>query len=227
MPRPDGYGAILSLGDSVMKTKLQRLFEYFLIGVLGLLPIVIIVQIVLYIEGFLSETVLGIYGRYENLLIPVLLFGGAVGVVIYIGYLLKQDKAHVLYFLERIIYRIPLLGTVYRVSQKLLKLFHDDNDNKITDVVFIEYPRPDLWVPAYVTNRIENLLVVYVPTSPNPTSGFTIMVDESKVIQTRMSIEEVSSFIISLGADLAQSEDVMQLIRRTSKPLGIAKPVED
>jgi len=199
-----------------MKTKLQRLFEYFLIGVLGLLPIVIIVQIVLYIEGFLRDTVLGIYGRYENVLIPVLLFGGAVSVVIYIGYLLKQDKAHVLYFLEKIIHRIPLLGTVYRVSQKLLKLFHDDNDNKITDVVFIEYPKPDLWVPAYVTNRVDSMLVVYVPTSPNPTSGFTIMVDESKVIQTQLSIEEVSSFIISLGADLPQSEDVLQLLQRTS-----------
>jgi uncharacterized membrane protein len=207
-----------------MKTKLQRLFEYFLIGVLGLLPIVIIVQIVLYIEGFLRDTVLGIYGRYESILIPVLLFGGAVGVVIYIGYLLKQDKAHVLYFLEKIIHRIPLLGTVYRVSQKLLKLFHDDNDNKITDVVFIEYPKPDLWVPAYVTNRMDSMLVVYVPTSPNPTSGFTIMVDESKVIQTQLSIEEVSSFIISLGADLPQSEDVLQLLQRTSNRLGRSAP---
>ncbi|MFM2005083.1 MAG: hypothetical protein RLZZ09_738 [Pseudomonadota bacterium] len=207
-----------------MKTKLQRLFEYFLIGVLGLLPIVIIVQIVLYIEGFLRDTVLGIYGRYESILIPVLLFGGAVGVVIYIGYLLKQDKAHVLYFLEKIIHRIPLLGTVYRVSQKLLKLFHDDNDNKITDVVLIEYPKPDLWVPAYVTNRIDSMLVVYVPTSPNPTSGFTIMVDESKVIQTQLSIEEVSSFIISLGADLPQSEDVLQLLQRTSKRVRKSAP---
>ena len=207
-----------------MKTKLQRLFEYFLIGVLGLLPIVIIVQIVLSIEGFLRDTVLGIYGRYESILIPVLLFGGAVGVVIYIGYLLKQDKAHVLYFLEKIIHRIPLLGTVYRVSQKLLKLFHDDNDNKITDVVFIEYPKPDLWVPAYVTNRIDSMLVVYVPTSPNPTSGFTIMVDESKVIQTQLSIEEVSSFIISLGADLPQSEDVLQLLQRTSKKVTKSVP---
>lgn len=207
-----------------MKTKLQRLFEYFLIGVLGLLPIVIIVQIVLSIEGFLRDTVLGIYGRYESILIPVLLFGGAVGVVIYIGYLLKQDKAHVLYFMEKIIHRIPLLGTVYRVSQKLLKLFHDDNDNKITDVVFIEYPKPDLWVPAYVTNRIDSMLVVYVPTSPNPTSGFTIMVDESKVIQTQLSIEEVSSFIISLGADLPQSEDVRQLLQRTSRRVRKSAP---
>ena len=195
-----------------MKTKFQRYFEYFLIGVLGLLPIVIIFQIVLYIEGLLRDTVLNIYGRYESILIPVLLFAGAVAVVMYVGYLLKQDKAHVLYFLEKIIHRIPVLGSIYRVAQKLLRLFHDDDDGKITEVVFIEYPRPDLWVPAYVTNRAENMLVVYVPTSPNPTSGFTILVDESKVIRSDLSIEEVSSFIISLGADLPNSEDVVKLL---------------
>ena len=196
-----------------MKSQIQKFFEYFLIGVLGLLPIVIIVQIVLYIEGLLRDTVLGIYGRYENILIPVLLFVGAVAVVVYVGYLLKQDKAHVLYFLEKVINRIPLLGSIYRVSQKLLKLFHDGDENKITDVVFIEYPRPDLWVPAYITNRVDNMLVVYVPTSPNPTSGFTILVDESKVIRSQLSIEEVSSFIISLGADLPRAEDVLGTLK--------------
>ena len=209
-----------------MKTRFQRYFEYFLIGVLGLLPIVIIFQIVLYVEGLLRDTVVNIYGRYESILIPGLLFAGAVGVVMYVGYLLKQDKAHVLYFLEKIIHRIPVLGSIYRVSQKLLRLFHDDDDNKITDVVFIEYPRPDLWVPAYVTNRVGNMLVVYVPTSPNPTSGFTILVDESKVIHSNLSIEEVSSFVISLGADLPNSEDVVKLLGsprgkagKTSKPV--------
>jgi uncharacterized membrane protein len=144
----------------------------------------------------------------------------------YVGYLLKQDKAHVLYFLEKIIHRIPVLGSIYRVSQKLLRLFHDDDDGKITEVVFIEYPRPDLWVPAYVTNRADNMLVVYVPTSPNPTSGFTILVDESKVIRSDLSIEEVSSFIISLGADLPNSEDVVKLLGSPrGKPGRTPKPV--
>jgi uncharacterized membrane protein len=50
------------------------------------------------------------------------------------------------------------------------------------------------------------------------------MVDESKVIQTQLSIEEVSSFIISLGADLPQSEDVLQLLQRTSNRLGRSTP---
>ena len=197
-----------------MKANLQKFFEYFLIGVLGLLPIVIIVQIVLSVEGFLRDTVLNIYGRYESILIPVLLFASAIAVVIYVGYLLKQDKAYVLYFLEKIINQIPLLGTIYRVSQKILRLFHDDDENRITDVVFIEYPRAGLWVPAYVTNRVGTMLVVYVPTSPNPTSGFTLLVEESAVMHSELSIEEVSSFVISLGADLPRSEEIGNLLKR-------------
>lgn len=197
-----------------MKTTFQRFFEYFLIGVLGLLPIVIIVQIVVYVESLLRDTVLSIYGRYESILIPGLLFASAVGLLIYVGYLLKQDKAYVLYFLEKLINRVPVLGAIYRVSQKLIRLFHDDDD-QIRDVVLIEYPKPDLWVPAYVTNRLGDMLVVYVPTSPNPTSGFTILVEEAKVIHTEMSIEEVSSFIISLGADLPNAENVIRLLPKS------------
>lgn len=200
-----------------MKTTLRRFFEYFLIGALGLLPIVIIVQIVLLVERFLRETVVGIYGRFEGLLIPGVLFVIATALVTYIGYQLKQGKAYLLYFLERGINRVPVLGTIYRVSNKLLQLFQEGGKDKLTEVVFIEYPKPDLWVPAYVTNKIGTMLVVYVPTSPNPTSGFTILVDESKVIHCNLSIEEVSSFVISLGADLPQSDDVVGLIRKSAE----------
>ncbi|MGR8999163.1 MAG: DUF502 domain-containing protein, partial [Gammaproteobacteria bacterium] len=49
---------------------------------------------------------------------------------------------------------------------------------------------------------------LYIPTSPNPTSGLTVMVDKSKIIKSNMNIEEVSSFVISVGVDYAKSEDV-------------------
>jgi uncharacterized membrane protein len=194
-----------------MKNQLQRYFEYFLIGVLGLLPVVIIVQIVIYIEGLLRDFVLSIYGRYENVLFPVILFAVAISVLIYVGYLLKQDKAYLLYFLEKFINRIPLLGTIYRVSKKILSLFRGDDEGRLREVVYIEYPKDGLWVPAYVTNRVGEQLVVYVPTSPNPTSGFTIIVHESKVIRSDMSIEQASSFVISLGVDLPKPDETTRL----------------
>jgi uncharacterized membrane protein len=195
-----------------MKNKLNLIFEYFLIGALGLLPILLITQIVLTVESLLRESLVGIYGRFESILLPGILLLGSIILVIYVGYLIKQDKAHILYFFEKIINRIPLLGIIYRVSQKVLRLFHDGHEKQITDSVFIEYPRQGLWVPAYVTNRTGAMLVVYVPTSPNPTSGFTLIVHESSVRKSPMTIEEVSSFIISLGADFPKSKEVSDLL---------------
>lgn len=194
-----------------MKTKLQTFFGYFLIGVLGLLPIVIIIQIVIYIEVLLGEFVMNISGRYQNPMVPVVLFAVAIALLTYIGYLVKQDKAYLLYFIEKLINRLPLLGTIYRVSKKILSLFRGDEENRLREVVYIEYPREGLWVPGYITNRMGEQLVVYVPTSPNPTSGFTLIVHQSKVVHSEMSIEEASSFVISLGVDMPRPEEAERL----------------
>lgn len=194
-----------------MKIQLQKFFEYFLIGVLGLLPIILLVQIVIYLEEFMKGFVLSISGRYENKIIPIVLFLISVSVFTYAGYLLKQDKAYVLYTLERFIDRIPLLGTIYRVSKKILSMFQGDGEGRVREVVYVEYPKEGLWVPAYLTNRVEDMAVLYVPTSPNPTSGFTIIVHESKMVRSHMSIEEASSFVISLGVDLPRPSETLEL----------------
>lgn len=200
-----------------MKKTLQKFSGYFLIGVLGLLPIVIIFQIVIAVEGLLRDFVLSIFGRYDNFLIPIGLFTAAILVLTYFGYLLKQDKAHLWYYLEGLLNRIPLLGTIYRVTKKILNLFRGDEEDKLRDVVYIEYPKDGIWVPAYVTNRIDEHLVLYIPTSPNPTSGFTVIVHESKVKVSEMSIEEASSFVISLGVDIPRPDEAPRLHWETDK----------
>ncbi|MBM3202354.1 DUF502 domain-containing protein [Candidatus Woesearchaeota archaeon] len=194
-----------------MRQSLARFFDYFLIGVLGALPIFIIIQIVIYLSSFLLGFVMGLWGRYENALIPIVAFIAATFVLMYFGFLLKQEKAHLLYFFEKLIDRIPLLGSIYRVTKKILGLFRGDEEQRLRDVVFVEYPRAGLWVPAYVTNRVDDHLVLFVPTSPNPTSGFTLIVHESQTRVSQMTIEEVSSFIISLGVDFPRAEEVKAL----------------
>ncbi len=207
-----------------MKSRIQKWFEYFLIGVLGLLPIMIIVQLVLYVEGLLREFLMSIYGRFDSILWPGLMLLASLSIVTYAGYLIRSDKAYVLYFFEKVLNRIPLIGSIYRVSQKILRLFHSDSETQIRDVVFIEYPREGLWVPAYITNRVGDKLVVYIPTSPNPTSGFTIIVDESKVVPCDMTIEEASTFIISLGADLNNPQEVSRLFDKQKALKGQVTP---
>ena len=194
-----------------MKKSVERFFDYFLIGILGALPIFIIIQIVIYLSGLLLGFVMSLWGRYENHLIPIIAFIAATFVLMYFGFLLKQEKAHLLYYFEKLIDRIPLLGSIYRVTKKILSLFKGDDEERLRDVVFVEYPRAGLWVPAYVTNRVGDHLVLFVPTSPNPTSGFTLIVHESQAKVSPMTIEEVSSFIISLGVDFPRAEESRSL----------------
>lgn len=194
-----------------MKNTLKEIINYVLIGVIGFLPIALIFQIIVYVERFLKDFVLLVHGKYENPLVTIILFISAIALLAYFGKLLKQDRAHLLYYLETFIQRVPVLGSIYRVTRKLLKLFLTPEESEVREVVYVEYPKDGMWVPAYVTNRIGDCYVLYVPTSPNPTSGFTVMVHKSKVVRSTMDIEEVSSFVISVGVDFAKPEDAKAL----------------
>ena len=66
-------------------------------------------------------------------------------------------------------------------------------------------------MPAFVTNRVGDQCIVYVPTSPNPTSGFTIILHESDVVASSMTIEEASSFVVGLGVDMPRPEETSAL----------------
>lgn len=191
-----------------MKNILKTIINYLLIGVIGFIPIALVFQIVVYVERFLKDFVLLVHGKYDNPWVTIILFVAAIALLVYFGKLLKSDRAHVLYFLEKFIQRIPIIGSIYRVTRKLLRLFLTTEESQVREVVYVEYPKDGMWVPAYVTNRIGNCYILYIPTSPNPTSGFTVMVDKSKILKSTMNIEEVSSFVISIGVDYAKPEDV-------------------
>lgn len=172
------------------------------------MPIALVFQIIVYVERLLKDFVLLVHGRYENPLVTILLFAAAIAMLAYFGRQLKHDKAHLFNYLDALIQRIPFIGSIYRVARKLLSLFLTNEESQVREIVYVEYPKDGMWVPAYVTNRVGDCYILYIPTSPNPTSGFTVMVHKSKVIQSKMNIEEVSSFVISVGVDFAKPEDV-------------------
>ena len=194
-----------------MKKSFKSLVDYVLIGVVGFLPIALIVQIIVYIERLLRDFVLLVHGRYENPLVTLGLFAAAIAILAYFGRLLKNDQAHFLYYLEALIQRIPFIGSIYRIARKLLGLFITNESSQVNEVVYVEYPKDGMWVPAYVTNRINDCYILYIPTSPNPTSGFTVMAHQSKVMKSSMNMEEVSSFVISVGVDYPKPEDIKSL----------------
>ena len=113
-------------------------------------------------------------------------------------------------FLElfnNILKRIPILRTIYSAISQMTETF-TKQDNNSKNVVLIEYPRKGSWAVGFatrenqgeITNKTKKKLInVFVPTTPNPTSGFLLMFPKDEVIYLDMSFEEASKFIVSAG----------------------------
>ena len=108
---------------------------------------------------------------------------------------------------NKILKRIPILRTVYAAIGQMTESFAQSN-NKKNNVVLVEYPRKGSWAVGFATkdnvgeisNKTKkNLVNVFVPTTPNPTSGFLIMFPKEELIYLDLSFEEASKFIVSAG----------------------------
>lgn len=191
---------------------LKKYLNYFLIGVFAFVPIVVILEIVIFVKALIANLLHMVYSYYENYLLTVMFFLISFSIFTYFGYRLSSGgKTWLITAIDTVIDRVPLLNRIYRVTKKIVNMLSGHEQRAPREVVYLEYPKDGLWVPAYVTNRVEDKLVLFVPTSPNPTSGFTIIVDQSKVVKASMTIEGATSFIVSLGVDFDGGADVVKL----------------
>ena len=195
-----------------MLSFIKSSLKYFIVGILALIPVVIVMQVLVFLETILRDFFIYVYGYSNNIFLTVLAFTLSFIAIAYTGYRVTvSEKMWMLHQLELLINRIPMIRTIYRVSKKLVNLLGSREKSVAKEIVLIEYPKEGLWVPGYVTNKAGEMLVVYVPTSPNPTSGFTVVVHQSKVVKSSMDIEAVTSFIVSVGVDLTQKEELEKL----------------
>jgi uncharacterized membrane protein len=109
---------------------------------------------------------------------------------------------------EKLVHRIPLIRTVYSASKKFAEVVFSDSGESFKQVLLIEYPRKGLWSLAFQTSSDlgevqqrtgRDLICTFVPTTPNPTSGFIIMVPRDEAVVLDMPVEEALKMIISLG----------------------------
>lgn len=190
---------------------MKKLLNYTLIGILAFIPGVVILEIVLFVKDRLTDLFQFVYGYSDNYFITFLLFAASFAMITYVGHRISLGRFSIMAWFEELIERIPILSTVYRVTKKLVNMIAGHQLQEPREVVYVEYPKEGLWVPAYVTNKTGDRYVLFVPTSPNPTSGFAVIVHESKVIRSEMSIEQVTSFIISIGADFEKVGEISNL----------------
>ncbi|MDO9425127.1 MAG: DUF502 domain-containing protein [Methylobacter sp.] len=195
-----------------MKEWVKKLLNYFLIGILAVIPIVIVLQIMIFVKDRVSDLLQLVYGYADSYFYTSLVFAVSFIILVYIGHkLAREGRSWVIAAFDHVIDRIPLMNTVYRVLKKVINMFSTHDQSIAKEVVYVEYPKEGIWVPAYVTNRLGDKYVLFVPTSPNPTSGFTVIADKSKIVKSAMNIEEASSFVISVGVDYGKASEMSQL----------------
>jgi len=109
---------------------------------------------------------------------------------------------------EQLLQAIPLAGSVYKTLKQLLETLLRDTNGKFRRVILVEYPRKGMWAIAFVTGTISSdiqsqlarpVLSIFIPTTPNPTTGWYAIVPEDEVITLKMSIEDAFKIIISGG----------------------------
>ena len=184
--------------------------NYFIAGVVVLIPI-----------GFtlyLSKILIGISSNIipkninPNSYLPFNIPGVEIVITIIIitlvgGLSLSFFGKRILKLIDDLFKRIPFLRTVYSAIVQMTETFSKKDDGK-KSVVLIEYPRKGVWAVGFATKENngemskktgKKLINIFVPTTPNPTSGFLLMLPIEDVIYLNMSFEEASKFIVSAG----------------------------
>lgn len=109
---------------------------------------------------------------------------------------------------EFIVSKMPFISSVYSLLKQVFETFFSDKKQSFNQVVLLEYPRKGVWVIGFVSAKTQgeaaqkledNMLNVFVPTTPNPTSGFLLFVPEKDVVKMDMTVEDGLKFVISCG----------------------------
>jgi uncharacterized membrane protein len=189
---------------------LTNIRNYFLAGVFVLIPIGITLYLTLFLISILSKILPREINpnHYLPYNIPGLEIIISIILITIIGWLsLSFIGKRILNFFNNILKKIPILRTIYSAISQMTETFTKKNSGS-KSVVLIEYPRKGAWAVGFATkeNKGEisnktktNLINVFVPTTPNPTSGFLIMFPKDEIIYLDMSFEDASKFIVSAG----------------------------
>lgn len=206
--------------------------KYFITGLVILLPATLTLIVVIFLFNFLTEPFLGFtkafFQRYDlsdsgflflsgeqlinfisQILILVVLIGftillGMIARWFFINYLIKAW--------ENVIQKIPFVSSIYKACQDVIKTIFTSKTSAFKQVVMVRFPNPDTWTIGLMTRDSlpglekavgEDCILVFVPTTPNPTSGFLTVFKRSDTIPLDMKVEDALKYVISCGVIMA------------------------
>jgi len=181
-------------------------------GILVATPLVVTYLVLRFIFSFAKDLVVPLTNLKLFEFVPHGAFAwvalGLTAIILYVlGVLTKHALSNrLLSVAHRVAEALPGAGAVYRIARQATETFAGANGQQdgCRQVVMVDFPRKGLKTVGLVTGRVkgaedESLVVLYIPTSPNPTSGFTALVPEHEVISTHMSVEDAMKLVISGG----------------------------
>lgn len=209
---------------------MNALRKWLLSGLLVIVPVVITFLVLEWVVGLLDQTlqilpmawhpdrVLGVHipGFGVILTLAILLVVGAT-VSNFIGKKLVQWG-------DAVVTRIPVVRSIYSSVKQVSDTLFSENGNAFRKAVLVQWPREGIWTVAFVTGapggdvatylREDEFLSVYVPTTPNPTGGYFVMLRKSDCIELNMSVDEALKYVVSMG-----------VVVPSTRPPAIKKPL--
>jgi uncharacterized membrane protein len=192
----------------------QLIKRYFITGLLIWVPLVITAWVLSVIVNTLDQSL----HLMPEVLHPKNLFGFSipgVGALLTLGMILLTGLLATNFIGEKLVHwwnallsRIPVVNSVYKAVKQVSDTLFAPNGNAFRKALLVQYPRQGSWTIAFLTgspggdirNHLEGDFVsVYVPTTPNPTSGFFLMMPAKDVIELEMTVDEALKYIISMG----------------------------
>lgn len=199
---------------------MTHLRRYFVAGLLFWVPVLVTILIIGFLVDILDQTLLLVPIQYrpEALLgfdLPGLGVLLAVVVVFLTGVIVANLLGRqLLRVWEAILSRIPVVRSIYSGAKQVMEAVVSGSGKSFREVVMVEYPRKGLWTLAFITGDAmqeakdkisQDAISIYVPTTPNPTSGFFLMTRESEVVRLNISVEDGLKLILSTGVLLPKT----------------------
>lgn len=204
---------------------IRKLRNYFAAGLLVILPALVTVwflyKMFVTVDGYLGPLLV----RYTGRSIPGLGFAATVFLILFVGLFASNLIGRKLIGIgERLLHRIPIVSKLYLGVKQISAVIFREQEKFFRDVVAVEYPRKGIWALAFITNDMPSpmpavdpteMMAVFLPTTPNPTSGFLLLVPRDQVHPLPMSVEEGVKFVISGGSVVP--EEWLERLRATAE----------
>lgn len=208
---------------------MSRIRKYFVAGLVVWLPILATYFILRFLLRLINSASAILPQRYQ----PIVLLGHHIPgfgillslIVLFITGLLVTNflGKKLVHIWEKLLDRIPLVRSVYGATKQVAHSLLTPNERSFRRAVLIQFPRKGVWSVGFQTNQdfahvdIDNNITIFIPTAPNPTSGFMIVVDQDQIKPLNISIEEAFKMIISVGVVTPKGRSIPNTLEEAAR----------